>query len=86
MNEYVRQPELRVRTHWWNRKAFPTAWVKHAHLRLPRRGDLIRRIEWCADQNMAPFSKQNRAWAEEVFSANHLRRQWSQALEALISQ
>jgi glycosyltransferase involved in cell wall biosynthesis len=82
MKEYVRQPELRVRTHWWNRKAFPTPWVKHAHLRLPRKDDLIRCIEWCADHDMAPFSKQNRAWAEEIFSADHLRRQWSETFDA----
>jgi glycosyltransferase involved in cell wall biosynthesis len=82
MNEFVLQPEMRVQTHWWNRRAFPTAWVKHAHLRLPRKADLVRRIEWCADQDMEPFSKQNRAWAEEVFSADHLRRQWSEAFDA----
>jgi len=82
MNEYVLQPELKVRTHWWKRKAFPTAWVKHAHLRLPRKDDLARRIEWCADQDMNRFSKQNRAWAEELFSADHLRRQWSETLDA----
>jgi glycosyltransferase involved in cell wall biosynthesis len=82
MKEYVLQPELRVRTHWWNRKAFPTPWVKHAHLRLPRKDDLTRCIEWCADQDMAPFSKQNRAWAEEIFSADHLRRQWSEAFDS----
>lgn len=82
MNEFVLQPEMRVRTHWWNRKAFPTAWVKHAHLRLPRKDDLVRRIEWCADQDMEPFSKQNRAWAQGVFSADHLRRQWSEAFDA----
>jgi glycosyltransferase involved in cell wall biosynthesis len=82
MNEYVLQPELRARTHWWNRKAYPTAWVKHAHLRLPRRDDLVRCIEWCADQDMERFSKQNRAWAEEIFSGDHLRRQWSEAFDS----
>jgi len=81
MNEYVLQPELRVRTHWWKRKAFPSAWIKHAHLRLPRGDDLVRRIEWCADQDMERFSKQNRDWALEVFSADHLRRKWSEAFE-----
>jgi len=82
MNEYVLQPELRVQTRWWNRRAFPTPWVKQAHLRLPRRGDLVRRIERCAEHDMAEFSRQNRAWAEEVFSRDHLRRQWSEALGA----
>jgi glycosyltransferase involved in cell wall biosynthesis len=81
MNEYVLQPEMRVSTHWWKRKAFPTPWIKHAHLRLPRRSDLVRRIEWCADNDMNPFSRQNRAWAEETFSADHLRRKWSEAFE-----
>jgi len=82
MNEYVLQPELRVRMHWWKRRAFPTAWVKHAHLRLPRKDDLVRCIEWCADHDMEHFSKQNRAWAKKIFSADHLRRQWSEAFGA----
>jgi len=84
MNEYVLQPELRVPTHWWKRKAFATTWVRHAHLRLPNRDDLVRRIEWCADHDMDRFSKQNRAWAQEIFSANHLRRQWSEAIGAYL--
>jgi glycosyltransferase involved in cell wall biosynthesis len=82
MNEYVRQPEMKVRTHWWKRKAFPTAWVKHAHLRLPRRDDLVRHIEWCADYDMEHFSDQNRAWARETFSADHLRKRWSETVDA----
>jgi glycosyltransferase involved in cell wall biosynthesis len=82
MCEYGLQPELRVRTHWWNRKAFPTQWVKHAHLRLPRKDDLVRRIEWCADHDMDRFSKHNRTWAREIFSADHLRLQWSEAFDA----
>ena len=82
MNEYVLQPELRAQTQWWKRKAFPTPWVPHAHLRLPRKGDLVHRIEWCADRDMEAISKQNRAWAEETFSADHLRRQWSEAFDA----
>ena len=81
MNEYVLQPELRVTPQWFKRKAFPTPWVKHAHLRLPRRRDLTRRIEWCADHDMEPFSRQNRAFAEEVFSAERLRRQWFEAFD-----
>ena len=80
MNEFVLQSELRVRTHWWKRKAYPSTWIKHAHLRLPRGDDLVRRIEWCAGQDMERFSKQNRDWAQEVFSADHLRRKWSEVL------
>lgn len=81
MNEYVRQPELRARTHWWNRKAHPTAWVKHAHLRLPRKDDLVRRIEWCADHDMEHFSLQNRDWALKTFSPENLRKQWAETFE-----
>jgi glycosyltransferase involved in cell wall biosynthesis len=81
MNEYVRQPELRVKTRWLKRRAFPTQWVRHAHLKLPSGSDLARRIEWCADHDMEHFSRENRAWAEEFFSADHLRRQWSETLE-----
>jgi glycosyltransferase involved in cell wall biosynthesis len=81
MNEYVLQPELKVRPRWWKRKAFPTKWVKHSHLRLPRPADLVRRIEWCADHDMERFSTQNRDWAREVFSADHLRKQWSETVE-----
>jgi glycosyltransferase involved in cell wall biosynthesis len=77
MNEYVLQPELRVKKRWFQRRAFPTPWVKHAHLRLPHEGDLTRKIEWCADHDMAAISAQNRAWAEETFSADHLRQEWS---------
>jgi glycosyltransferase involved in cell wall biosynthesis len=82
MNEYVLQPELRAKTQWWKRKAHATKWIPQAHLKLPREGDLVRRIEWCADHDMAPFSRQNRAWAEEIFSSDHLRRQWSEAFDA----
>ncbi len=81
MNEYVLQPELRVRTRWFNRRAFPTRWVKQAHLRLPNLGDLSRKIEWCASHDMDAFSRQNRAWAEATFSPDHLLAVWSEALE-----
>jgi glycosyltransferase involved in cell wall biosynthesis len=82
MNEYVQQPELRVETHWFNRKAFPTPWVKQAHLRLPTKRDLSRKIAWCAETDMGPYSNQNRAWAEATFSPDHLRSVWAEALDA----
>jgi len=81
MNEYVRQPELRAKTHWFNRKAFPTPWIKQAHLRLPVQSDLTRKIEWCASHDMSAFSIQNRTWAEATFSPEHLRGVWAEALE-----
>jgi glycosyltransferase involved in cell wall biosynthesis len=82
MNEYVLQPELRAKTQWFKRKAFPSAWVKQAHLKLPSPTDIVRRIEWCADHDMERFSTQNRNWAKEVFSPDHLRKQWSTTFES----
>jgi glycosyltransferase involved in cell wall biosynthesis len=85
MNEYVRQPEMLCSLKWFKRKAFPTQWVKHAHLRLPNERDLARRIEWCAENDMAPIAAANRAWAEEMFDPSRVRRVWAEALEPLAS-
>lgn len=83
MNEAVSQPELRVRKRWFKRRAFPTAWVKHAHLRLPDTGDLARRIAWCATNDLTEVSRANRAWAEARFDRTKLVAAWSEALSAL---
>ena len=84
MSEYVQQPELRVKKQWFKRKAFPTGWVKHAHLRLPRIQDLTRKIEWCAAQDMEPISRANRQWAEHRFDRIQAQHTWSQVLGALL--
>lgn len=83
MSEAVCQPELRVRKRWFKRRAFPTAWVKHAHLRLPNIADLTRRIEWCATNDLAEVSCANRAWAEKRFDRSNLVAAWRQALSTL---
>lgn len=84
MNEYVVQPELRCATRWFRRRAFPTRWVPHAHLRLPSPRDLTRRIAWCANHDMTFFSESARALAETTFSADRIREVWRGALNTLL--
>jgi glycosyltransferase involved in cell wall biosynthesis len=82
MNEFIHQPEMRCRTRWRKRRAFPTSWIPHAHLKLPSISDLTRKMEWAASTDLAPISQSNRAWAERTFDPIILRRSW----ELLLSQ
>ncbi len=84
MNEYVTTRELLVRKLWFKRRAFPTQWVKHAHLRLPDINDLAAKINWCADNDLTMISTQNRKMSESLFDAQSLRDQWYRALEGLV--
>ncbi|MBX9772503.1 MAG: glycosyltransferase [Candidatus Obscuribacterales bacterium] len=83
MNEYVTTKELLVRKKWFKRRAFPTQWVKHAHLRLPDINDLAAKINWCADNDLTRISQENRTSSELIFSRDSLRGQWYAALEGL---
>lgn len=83
MNEFIQQPELRCRTRWRKRKAFPTNWIPHAHLKLPSIRDLTRKMEWAASHDLAPISQANRAWAERAFDRQKLLQEWSIALSTL---
>jgi glycosyltransferase involved in cell wall biosynthesis len=85
MNEYVRNPEMLVKTGWLKRKAFPTQWVKHAHLVLPDIADLARKIEWCATHDLSKASQENRAWSEARYSKKLQLMLWSGLVEALES-
>lgn len=82
MSDCVTQPELRAKTRWFKRSAFPAraAGVKHAHLKLPRESDLARRIAWCAERDLGEISRANRAFAEARYAGGRLRSVWSQAL------
>jgi glycosyltransferase involved in cell wall biosynthesis len=80
MNEWVRQPEMRCATRWGTRGAFANQWIKQAHLKLPNVGDLARRIEWCAENDMGRFSRENRAWAESALDPARLRELWRETL------
>jgi glycosyltransferase involved in cell wall biosynthesis len=57
MNEFVTDRELLVRKLPFKRRAIPTDWVKHAHLRLPSIRDLTKRIEWCAANDLSLLSR-----------------------------
>ncbi|MBI5425898.1 MAG: glycosyltransferase [Opitutae bacterium] len=83
MSEFVAQPELRVAKRWFKRRAFANHWVPHAHLRLPRQGDLVRIIEWCATNDLAPVARANRDWAERTFARERLVAHWEQTLARL---
>lgn len=80
MNEYVTKREMLVRKRWFKRRAYPTQWVRHAHLRLPDNNDLARKIEWCAANDMTQIALSNRQAAESIFSKAAIRRQWQEAL------
>ncbi len=85
MSEHVLQPELRIRKRWFKRSCFPkrAAAVPHAHLRLPRMGDFVRRIEWCAEHDLTAISRANRARSAARYDAASLREEWSRVLGAL---
>lgn len=83
MNEMIQQPELRCRTRWLKRKAFPTNWITHAHLKLPSISDLTRRMEWAATNDLSSTSIANRAWAERKFDPFILRRSWEILLSGI---
>jgi glycosyltransferase involved in cell wall biosynthesis len=82
MNEFVRQAAMLTKLQWFKRRSYANNWVKQSHLRLPRISDLARRIEWCADNDMAPISAENRRFGE-AFAPAALRRQWAQCLGAI---
>lgn len=85
MSDCVAQPQLRARLRWFKRSAFPAraAGVKHAHLRLPDERDLMRRMAWCAEHDLAEVSRANRAFAEARYEGGRLRSVWSRALGEL---
>lgn len=85
MNEYVTTRELLVRKQWFKRRAYPTQWVKHAHLRLPDINDLAAKINWCSDNDLSLISETNRKRSESFFSKESIRSKWYAALEGLVN-
>ena len=83
MNEFVQHHEMLAKKQWFKRRAFATNWVKHAHLRIPQRGDLARKIQWCAEHDLSAISAYNRDWAERTFNPDLLREEWRGAFEAV---
>lgn len=83
MNEYVRDVNLLASTRLFKRKAFPSQWVKHAHLRLADVSDLTRKIEWCASNDLSALSHANRVWSEQRYDPKRLSERWAELVEAL---
>jgi glycosyltransferase involved in cell wall biosynthesis len=83
MNEFVRQPEMLAKLKWFKRKAYASAWVKHAHLRLAQISDLARKIQWCADNDLATISCENRRFAETLFDPKQLRQVWAECIRIM---
>ena len=85
MSEHVLQPELRIAKRWFKRSCFPrrAGAVRHAHLRLPRMGDFVRRIEWCAAHDLTEISRANRARSVVRYDVGRLRDEWSGVLSSL---
>jgi glycosyltransferase involved in cell wall biosynthesis len=80
MNEYTSDSRMLVRTRWGKKPAEQTTYIPQAHLKIPRIDTLVRRIEWCAKNDLAPFNRRNRKWALQNFDPDRLRTQWIQAL------
>ncbi len=86
VSDYVTQPELRTKTRWFKRPAFPTraARIPQAHRRPPSVHDVTRRIEWCADHDLTTISAENRMMSQRMFNPDILRARWAYALGELI--
>ena len=80
MNEYVTDPMMLVKKLPFQRRAFPTTWVKHAHLRLPSIRDLASKIKWCADNDMTALSTANRKYSSAHQDPQRHWQLWSQIL------
>jgi glycosyltransferase involved in cell wall biosynthesis len=80
MNEYTSDSRMLVRTGWGKKPAWQTTYIPQAHLKIPRIDSLVRRIEWCAKNDLAPISRRNRKWALQNFDPDRLRTQWIRAL------
>ncbi|GAB5559652.1 MAG: hypothetical protein SynsKO_12990 [Synoicihabitans sp.] len=85
MNECVTDPRMLVRKKWFARRAFPTTWVKHAHLRLPSQRHLTNRIDWCAENPLDDISETNLRWRSQATDTTRIHRVWQQATRNLLS-
>jgi glycosyltransferase involved in cell wall biosynthesis len=86
ISDYVRQPELRTKTRWFGRAAWPmrVPRLRESYGRLPSISDVTRRIEWCAEHDLTTFSKENRLMAQRMFNPDRLRARWTHALGGLV--
>jgi hypothetical protein len=43
-------------------------------------GDLAKKIEWCARNDLAGISRANREWAKETFDPARVRAAWAEGV------
>jgi glycosyltransferase involved in cell wall biosynthesis len=87
MNEYVCQPEMRIRPQIIKRKSFAYrfASIKHAYLTSPNVSNLAKSIDWCSRNNLASTSQTNRNWAVRKFDKKTIKKQWLDAINQFFS-
>lgn len=86
MSEYVQDQRMLVKPRLGKRRAFPTQWVRHAHLRIPATGDLAKKIAWCSENDLSAISEANRREAEERYARDKIIDEWSQALDRVLQR
>jgi glycosyltransferase involved in cell wall biosynthesis len=84
MNEYILQKEMLVKKQWFKRRAYPTTWVKHSHLRLPNLNDLAEKINWCANNDLSGISASNLSRAKKLFDRDNQRKLWQEIVSSLL--
>jgi hypothetical protein len=80
MSEWMPEVRLLVAKRWFKRRAFPSHWIPHAHQRLPRIGDLVRRIEWAGSHDLAEIATSGRERLNARFDPARVRAEWHAAL------
>jgi glycosyltransferase involved in cell wall biosynthesis len=80
MNESALDRRMLVSTHWGRKPSLQANYIPNAHLKIPRVGDLTKRIEWCGTHDMLALSGRNRKWAVRNFDPERLKTEWIGAL------
>lgn len=84
MNEYGSDRSLLIGTHWGKRPAIQSVYIPQAHFKLPKLSSLVKKLGWCARNDVGPISRANRLWAEKTFDETRLRQEWMNKLELLV--
>ena len=80
MNESALERSLLVTPRFGKYPCHQSSYIPHAHFKLPRLGNLVKRIEWCAHHDLQAVSRANRAWAEKQFHRETLAHRWESVL------
>lgn len=85
MSEYVCQPEMRAKSRILRKKSFAyrSAKISHAILHPPSIKSLVRKIEWCAKNDLDEISSSNRHLGITEYNRGKLISSWSKTLAQL---